>query len=350
MAKSSRRKGRSRSPSNRGSSTSVPAGERFGREQGLRLLELSISAKSIAVPRDHKEPLLAYAAWTVRARTLLTAIYMLVDRGHRTEAGIISRALLETAITMRWVALDGRKHYESWVLTDCRKDVTWDTKIQHAATTSPSWSHPDRLPDGYMDDVRATIADLERRRVPGAPDIRQMAEQVGYFDAHPILYRLYNGMVHGSMMMVLDHLAHPLGEDEYIVSEPTLGDSHMNGHPYWMPALLLIDVLKVSCDTLGFSGSPTWRESKPFSGQAQEVATTLRRSGAAPSEWAPSRVRDHPPHPSNRRHELQQTSSTEPGEDQSLQQTRSGLTSGASPAEVDIFTAICDGRAHPASR
>ena len=262
MAGTARRKGRPRSQSRPDSAKARSTRERFGREQGLGLPDLSASAASIAVPREHEEPLLAYAAWTVRSRTLLKAIFVLADRGHRTEAGILSRSLLETAITMRWVALDGQTNYERWVLADCRDDVTWDSKIQGAAKANPTWSHPDALPDGYMDQVRATIANLEAAKVTGAPDIRQMAEQVGYFDVHPIVYRLYNGLVHGSTMMVLNPLARPLGDGKYIVS----ADSQMNGYPYWMPALLFVDVLKVACATLGF----------PWLDELRRIETTLR--------------------------------------------------------------------------
>lgn len=63
---------------------------------------------------------LAVAGLILRARRFAVAACRLADSGDLGEAGAFVRALMEYAVTLRWLLLDPPRHFTIWAIDDLR--------------------------------------------------------------------------------------------------------------------------------------------------------------------------------------------------------------------------------------
>jgi hypothetical protein len=93
----------------------------------VELLELSQGLDRQTIPRGpNAEAFQVLVTFAVRARRLVRAIYALLDEGLDIEAQMLGRVLMETTVTLQWMAVDLRARIPNWRLDDARVRLAWD--------------------------------------------------------------------------------------------------------------------------------------------------------------------------------------------------------------------------------
>lgn len=102
-------------------------GSRPGEAEGYELLQMSAALDNILVPRaPTAEAYQVMVTFAIRARRLTQAIFNLLDQGLEVEAEMLERVLMETAVTLQWIARDFDSRITRWRLEDANARLAWD--------------------------------------------------------------------------------------------------------------------------------------------------------------------------------------------------------------------------------
>jgi hypothetical protein len=155
------------------------------RKLGVRLLEVSGIYGAAAFPDRIGFRRVAMIGLVGRARGFLRALHHLLDAGDVLEAQLMSRALIEYAITFAWFSLDPELHLGQWLIEDIRQTLVLDNELRELEG------------EGVLEGARR--AELERVRDElknecgegntAIPNLKDRAGAAGFDFAYSLAYR-----------------------------------------------------------------------------------------------------------------------------------------------------------------
>lgn len=99
---------------------------------GTELLEVSRIYHDPLLPHGYGAERMSIVASVVRARRLLSAAYALADRGDGLEAGLLTRAVFETALMLGWLKADRELGLLIWMFDDQRSNLSQHEEVRRA--------------------------------------------------------------------------------------------------------------------------------------------------------------------------------------------------------------------------
>lgn len=209
-----------------------------GRAECIELLRLGDPVDNALVTADqpHATVALAVTTFIVRARRLVRASIVLLDRGFDLEAAVLGRALMDTAVTLAWLGEDLPERIRRWQLDDARTRRTWLTELAELDKDELAVDWWPELPD-ERGELQELIAHLEAEGVKGMPGFKARAERM-HPSFHATAYRQgSHGAVHPSpyaLESFIDH--HDEAGDHVSAYGPRTRDKT---YPYETAALWL---------------------------------------------------------------------------------------------------------------
>jgi hypothetical protein len=155
------------------------------RKLGVQLLEVSGIYGAAAFSDGIGFRRVALVGLVGRARGLLRALHHLLDAGDMLEAQLMSRALVEYAITFAWFQLDPELHMAQWLIEDIRQTLVLDDELKALEG------------DGVLEDERRNELEQVRDQLKadcgdGAtamPKLKDRAHAAGFDVAYSLAYR-----------------------------------------------------------------------------------------------------------------------------------------------------------------
>lgn len=202
------------------------------RECGLRLLEISGIYERGVIRYEAGAGILSIAGLVARQRRLLRAAYELADKGHRLEASILQRAMLEFLIRQKWLEGAPKLNYLLWVADDLRGRLRIDRELRERFPDEHGSAIEVMEPDireAYERDLENLNAELEQIRaelqiekVPEMPSLHDQAIAVGLGFSYSMAYRIDS-----------QSAAHPtaLAIEQLLENVPELGGIRLLAEP-----------------------------------------------------------------------------------------------------------------------
>lgn len=177
-----------------------------------------------------------------RARGLLRALHRLLDAGDVLEAQLMSRALVEYAITFAWFGLDPELHMAQWLIEDIRQTLVLDDELRALEG------------DGVLEDARRQELEQVRDRLrsecgdghTALPNLKDRAHAAGFDVAYSLAYRYESKSgIHPTTLSAEQLLTHHSQVEKYEIREtphPDLRLPDIDG----VGAALLLAILEVA--------------------------------------------------------------------------------------------------------
>lgn len=201
---------------------------------------------------------LVIAGLVARQRRLLKAAYLLADHGHRLEASIIQRSMLEFLIVQKWLALDPHTHFLLWAANDLRARLRIDREMREQVPDEHREAilRPE-VGEGYEQSLEQMEVQLEQareelgvERLPQLPALRDMADAVDLGVTYSMAYRFDSqSAAHPS----------PLAIEQLMQDRPELGGIRLLAEPppersrpdpYAVCAVILREALSGAADVV----------------------------------------------------------------------------------------------------
>jgi hypothetical protein len=227
--------------------------ETVARECGLTLLEISAIYERGVVRYEAGAATLSIAGLVARQRRLLRAAYLLADAGHRLEASILLRSMLEFLIRQKWLELDPSPHHLLWVADDLRARLRIDREVREHAFAEHGEAIEIMRPEvreAYKLDLERMQEQLEQvrielgvERIPDFPNLRQQAAATGLAFSYSSAYRFDSQTAAHPSALAIEQLMQDrpdLGGHQ-LLAEPPPGRGYAD--PYAVCAFILRDAL-----------------------------------------------------------------------------------------------------------
>lgn len=177
-----------------------------------------------------------------RARGLLRALHHLLDAGDVLEAQLMSRALVEYAITFAWFRLDPELHMAQWLIEDIRQTLVLDDELRALDG------------EGVLDEPRRTELEQVRDQLriecgdgrTAIPNLKDRAHAAGLDIAYSLAYRYESKSgIHPTTLAAEQVLTHRPQVGRYEIREAPHADVHLPDIE-GVGAALLLAILEVA--------------------------------------------------------------------------------------------------------
>jgi len=213
------------------------------RKCGERLVEIALD-RIVGKGFKQKEQRLAltYGGLIVRAARFVRAAYLLADNQLRPEAAVFVRALIEYAITARWLALEPPKNFTLWAIDDMRGRLL-------IAEAAKRLAGVDLLEDERRREYEETQATLQGDWLAAfgepapkrMPSLERRARETGNHGLYEFAYRFDSQTAVHPTPFAVDQILGQTDDMIEVLGEPSADREYAD--PYATAAVAFLDIL-----------------------------------------------------------------------------------------------------------